>query len=59
MLSMIFANFKVVRYDSCCKLDLYFASEVIYGCKPYVPQYLWDYELPRAHLIPSKLLENN
>ena len=29
-------------YDSCCQLDLYFASEFIYGCKPYIPQYMWE-----------------
>jgi len=43
-------------YKGCCKLDLYFASEAICGCEPYIRQYMWDYELPGALLIPSKPL---
>jgi len=43
-------------YDGCCELDLYFASEFICYCKLYIPQYMWNHELPRAPLIPSKLL---
>ena len=43
-------------YDGCCELDLYFASKFICGCEPYIPHYMWDYELPKAPLIPSKLL---
>jgi len=33
-------------YNGCCELDLYFASEFIYGFKPYIPQYMWDHKLP-------------
>ena len=43
-------------YDGCCELNLYFASEFICGCKPYIYHYMWDHELLRAPLIPSKLL---
>ena len=35
-------------YDDCCELDLYFASEFICGCKPYIPHYMWDRELPSS-----------
>jgi len=27
-----------------CELYLHFASEVICGCKPYIPRYMLDYE---------------
>ena len=38
-----------------CKLDLYFASEFISGCKLYIPRYKPDYEPPRTPLIPRQL----
>lgn len=46
-------------YEGCCELDLYFASEVICRCKPYIPRYMLDYRPPRAPLIPSRILTDN
>ena len=39
-------------YGSYCELDLYFASDVICRCKPYISRYMLDYRPPRAFLIP-------
>ena len=39
-------------YEGCCELDLYFASEVICRCKPYILRHMLDYRPPRAPLIP-------
>lgn len=39
-------------YEGCCELDLYFASEVICGCKPYILWYMLDYRPRRATVIP-------
>ena len=42
-------------YKGCCELDLYFASEFICGCEPYIPRYKLDYKPPRTSLIPWQL----
>lgn len=39
-------------YEDCCELDLYFASEFICGCRPYIPSYKLDCERPRTPIIP-------
>ena len=39
-------------YEGCCELDLYFASESVCGCKPYIPRYKLDYKPPKTPLIP-------
>ena len=38
-------------YEGCCELELYFASEVICRCGPYIPRYMLDYRPPRAPLV--------
>ena len=43
-------------YEECCELDLYFASEDIWRCKPYIPRHMLDYRPPKAPLIPGKCL---
>ena len=42
-------------YKGCCELDLYFASEVICCCKPYIPRHMLDDKAPRSPLIPWKI----
>jgi len=45
-------------YEGCCELDLYFASEAIYGCKHYISRYMLDHQCPRAPLV-SWAIPNN
>jgi len=54
---MFTACFKVVKFmkDVRVRSLLYFASESICGCKPYIPTYKPDYRPPRTPLIPWQL----
>jgi len=45
-------------YGSYCELDLYFASDVICRCKPYIPRYMLDHIPPRAPSIPWTILRS-
>lgn len=56
MLSVLFRKLQGCHiYEDCCELDLYFASDVICGCKPYIAWCILGYESPRAPLIPLQL----
>jgi len=48
----VLAHFKDVKFMKVVIRSLH--CEVICGCKPYIPQYVLDYEPPRALLISSE-----
>ena len=46
-------------YEECCELDLYFASEDIWRCKPYIPRHMLDYRPPKAMETHHRVIYRN